>query len=278
MTANSWPRSGAAKLYLCFHVKCCTVVKCHAAGDAITSECCFWSGFLATAIFGAKSASHSGQHTQRANRHGRPLTLPRTVSIAIAAEFLLSAPYSIAGRLAMDRRVLLVGGCQDCDVALSTATVCLLLSGSGNTRPCAEQAAFQVQPTLAPAIPSQLLQLREPILIFLLAGILDSNMFSGLHTTASAPSMRASEPYPVMAPPASDDSGNIKVVVRCRAFVKRGMLIARQRIGSADGSRAGEGHQMFDPHGTRHAENDAVRPERRRCQCAQGVRRQRVHI
>jgi hypothetical protein len=49
-------------------------------------------------------------------------------------------------------------------------------------------------------------------------------MYSGLHTTASAPSMRASEPYAMMAPrpPIADDPGNVKVVVRCRAFVRRG--------------------------------------------------------
>jgi len=47
-------------------------------------------------------------------------------------------------------------------------------------------------------------------------------MYSALHSTASAPSMRALEPYPLMTPPpASDDPGNVKVVVRCRAFVRR---------------------------------------------------------
>ncbi|KAF1921330.1 P-loop containing nucleoside triphosphate hydrolase protein [Ampelomyces quisqualis] len=43
-----------------------------------------------------------------------------------------------------------------------------------------------------------------------------------MYTTASAPSLRASEPYPIMAPaPMTDDPGNVKVVVRCRAFVRR---------------------------------------------------------
>jgi hypothetical protein len=54
---------------------------------------------------------------------------------------------------------------------------------------------------------------------------LDAHMYSALHTTASAPSMRASEPFSMMAPAplAADDPGNVKVVVRCRAFVRRGM-------------------------------------------------------
>jgi hypothetical protein len=36
--------------------------------------------------------------------------------------------------------------------------------------------------------------------------------------------MRASEPYALMSPltPIHDDPGNVKVVVRCRAFVRRG--------------------------------------------------------
>lgn len=56
----------------------------------------------------------------------------------------------------------------------------------------------------------------------LLENLLDPRMYSGLHSTASAPSMRAAEPYAPMAPPVNDDPGNVKVVVRCRAFVRRG--------------------------------------------------------
>ncbi|KZM26594.1 uncharacterized protein EKO05_0005448 [Ascochyta rabiei] len=64
--------------------------------------------------------------------------------------------------------------------------------------------------------------LRE--LYLLLDDILDPRMYSSFHaTTASAPSLRASaaESYTAMAPPAQDDPGNIKVVVRCRTFVPR---------------------------------------------------------
>jgi hypothetical protein len=60
----------------------------------------------------------------------------------------------------------------------------------------------------------------------LLDDLLDPRMYSGMHTTASAPSLRASEPYMMMAqpPPMASDPGNVKVVVRCRAFVRRGTL------------------------------------------------------
>ncbi|KAF9700049.1 hypothetical protein EKO04_001943 [Ascochyta lentis] len=61
-------------------------------------------------------------------------------------------------------------------------------------------------------------------LYLLLDAILDPRMYSSFHaTTASAPSLRASaaESYSAMAPPAQDDPGNIKVVVRCRTFVPR---------------------------------------------------------
>lgn len=48
-------------------------------------------------------------------------------------------------------------------------------------------------------------------------------------STASAPSLRAREatmPIPAMRPMSADgDSGNVKVVVRVRKFVKRGMLV-----------------------------------------------------
>jgi hypothetical protein len=61
----------------------------------------------------------------------------------------------------------------------------------------------------------------------LLDDILDSRMYS-LHTTASAPSMRASDAsFALSAPaPMNDDPGNVKVVVRCRAFVRRGGFTA----------------------------------------------------
>ncbi|KAJ4405720.1 hypothetical protein N0V91_005027 [Didymella pomorum] len=53
---------------------------------------------------------------------------------------------------------------------------------------------------------------------------LDPRMYPSFHnTTASAVSMRAppADTYATMAPPAQDDPGNIKVVVRCRTFLKR---------------------------------------------------------
>ena len=65
-------------------------------------------------------------------------------------------------------------------------------------------------------------------LYLLLNEFLDTRMYSSYHaSSASAPSLRAPavESYATMAPPVQDDPGNIKVVVRCRTFVKRGMLI-----------------------------------------------------
>ena len=45
-------------------------------------------------------------------------------------------------------------------------------------------------------------------------------------TLISAPSLRASEPFAMVAmPPPVDDPGNVKVVVRCRAFLKRGRTV-----------------------------------------------------
>lgn len=41
-------------------------------------------------------------------------------------------------------------------------------------------------------------------------------------SNASAPSLRALEPVLMSPQPAMEDSGNIKVVVRVRKFVKRG--------------------------------------------------------
>lgn len=59
--------------------------------------------------------------------------------------------------------------------------------------------------------------------------ILDYRMYP-LHTTASAPSMRASEAsfLPHTPAPMNDDPGNVKVVVRCRAFVPRGRVASAQ--------------------------------------------------
>lgn len=66
-------------------------------------------------------------------------------------------------------------------------------------------------------------QLRDNIFL-LLEQIMDPRMYSSL-STASAPSLRASEPMAFMtASPMMDDPGNVKVVVRCRAFVRRGTL------------------------------------------------------
>jgi hypothetical protein len=58
----------------------------------------------------------------------------------------------------------------------------------------------------------------------LLDAFLEPTMSMYMHTTASAPSMRATEPFAMMSPPPpmADDPGNVKVVVRCRAFVRRG--------------------------------------------------------
>jgi hypothetical protein len=62
-------------------------------------------------------------------------------------------------------------------------------------------------------------------LCLLLENTMDPRLYASLHaSSASAPSLRASEPVALMAPPAGvDDPGNVKVVVRCRAFLKRGM-------------------------------------------------------
>lgn len=67
-------------------------------------------------------------------------------------------------------------------------------------------------------------QQTKELLFELLQDIMDPRLYDGLHgSSASAPSMRASEPLAMMAPPPGvDDPGNVKVVVRCRAFVKRG--------------------------------------------------------
>jgi hypothetical protein len=54
---------------------------------------------------------------------------------------------------------------------------------------------------------------------------MDAHLYSSLHSSmASAPSMRASEPFASSMTPlgGADDPGNVKVVVRCRAFVRRG--------------------------------------------------------
>jgi hypothetical protein len=57
---------------------------------------------------------------------------------------------------------------------------------------------------------------------WLLEYTMDRRMYGSM-TTASAVSLRASEPMAMMAPPPMvDDAGNVKVVVRCRAFVRRG--------------------------------------------------------
>jgi hypothetical protein len=59
-------------------------------------------------------------------------------------------------------------------------------------------------------------------LFWLLENTMDRRMYGSL-STASAVSLRASEPLTMMAPPPMlDDPGNVKVVVRCRAFVRRG--------------------------------------------------------
>ncbi|ORY17051.1 kinesin-II 85 kDa subunit [Clohesyomyces aquaticus] len=66
-------------------------------------------------------------------------------------------------------------------------------------------------------------QLLRESLYQLLEDTMDPRMYGSLHSTsASAPSLRASEPVAMMlAPPPVDDPGNVKVVVRCRAFLPR---------------------------------------------------------
>lgn len=69
---------------------------------------------------------------------------------------------------------------------------------------------------------------------FLLENTMDNRFFRGLHqfrpfeSTASVPSLRAFEPLPaaINDTMGGDDSGNVKVVVRVRQFIKRGMSIA----------------------------------------------------
>jgi hypothetical protein len=76
---------------------------------------------------------------------------------------------------------------------------------------------------------------------FLLENTMDNRFFRGLHqfrpfeSTASVPSLRAFEPLPaaVNDSMAGDDSGNVKVVVRVRQFIKRGMSIAHINTGSS---------------------------------------------
>jgi hypothetical protein len=68
-----------------------------------------------------------------------------------------------------------------------------------------------------------------------------------------------------MAPLATmaDDPGNVKVVVRCRAFVRRGMseasVVGNQVLTR---NREGEGHTMPDSHGSRNTKDDAPRARR----------------
>ncbi|CAI6341307.1 unnamed protein product [Periconia digitata] len=65
-------------------------------------------------------------------------------------------------------------------------------------------------------------QLKETV-FQLLEATMDQRLYNSLRaSTASAPSLRASEPIGLMAPPPMvDDPGNVKVVVRCRAFLRR---------------------------------------------------------
>lgn len=105
-------------------------------------------------------------------------------------------------------------------------------------------------------------------LYLLLDDVLDPRMYSSFHnTTASAPSLRApaADPYATMAPPAQDDPGNIKVVVRCRTFLKRGSSWQRKKQVDVQLTRCreGQGHPMPDPHGPSHREDDAARPRDR---------------
>ncbi|PSN65981.1 kinesin family protein-like protein [Corynespora cassiicola Philippines] len=65
------------------------------------------------------------------------------------------------------------------------------------------------------------LQSAREYLYSLLQETMDPRMYSSFHaTSASAPSLRAPEPF-MAPPPGVDDPGNVKVVVRCRAFLKR---------------------------------------------------------
>jgi hypothetical protein len=67
----------------------------------------------------------------------------------------------------------------------------------------------------------------------LLENTMDNRFFRGLQqfrpfeSTASVPSLRAFEPLPASVDTmGGDDSGNVKVVVRVRQFIKRGRSIA----------------------------------------------------
>jgi hypothetical protein len=62
----------------------------------------------------------------------------------------------------------------------------------------------------------------------------------------------------------ADDPGNVKVVVRCRAFVRRGVSLkhALHRL-LADLSRERKGHPLSHPHGPSNTEDDAIRTSRR---------------
>lgn len=53
---------------------------------------------------------------------------------------------------------------------------------------------------------------------------------SQYHSTASAPSLRSKEPMELMdRPRSSDGDANVKVVVRVRKFIKRGLCITAMK-------------------------------------------------
>lgn len=106
----------------------------------------------------------------------------------------------------------------------------------------------------------------------LLDAKLDSRMYSAFHnTTASAPSLRAPVASAYTAMAQDDDPGNIKVVVRCRTFLKRGTKRKEKKIYGHENAvhmlqsqanmircRARQGHPVPDPHGPSHREDDAA--------------------
>lgn len=155
------------------------------------------------------------------------LSCSHALSTAATSQLLYCNPSFLSSHGCCEEEQLLVG-CQASDVAPTTATrVYFWLEWE--KRECILTAIASMH-LLYIERSRQLLQ----NLCQLLDDILDPRMYSGMHTTASAPSLRASESYMMMAaqPPMADDPGNVKVVVRCRAFVRRGMqlIIVSYRI------------------------------------------------
>lgn len=125
------------------------------------------------------------------------------------------------------RRVWLVVALADCRVWAAKRVTFALSHGNGTVYMLERGRRDRHKPSMHLLYIARSQQLLRN-LYELLDDFLDPRMYAGLHTTASAPSLRASEPYAMMAPqPIADDPGNVKVVVRCRAFVRRGEQTCR---------------------------------------------------